>query len=29
MPVAGVEALRDHMLAFMHTASGSKTGAAQ
>jgi phosphoserine aminotransferase len=29
MPVAGVEALRDHMLAFMHSAAGAKAGAAR
>jgi phosphoserine aminotransferase len=29
MPVAGVEALRDQMLSFMHTAAGSKTVAAR
>ncbi len=28
MPMAGVEALRDHMLAFMHSAAGSRANAA-
>jgi len=29
MPVAGVEALRNHMVSFMNTAAGSKTAAAR
>ncbi len=28
MPVAGIEALRDHMLAFMHTAASGRAGGA-